>query len=163
MTSKKDLFESIRDYLNNGTDFQTMQQEIWQQFRSRYATLVLDCCKFTRITQQEGIVHYLVCLMKLNDIIKPIFEAHGCLSFRMEEDNIYAEFNSPDQALAASIEANEAVRAAKLMLNANEPFKICIGIGYGEVLCSHHNGVFGDEMNLASKWEKILLALGKFY
>ena len=41
--------------------------------------------------------------------------------------------------------------AEKLKLSANEPFKICIGIGYGDVLCSQNDGVFGDEMNLASK------------
>lgn len=151
MNANKDLFDTIRDYLKNDTDFQTLREALWQQFGRRYATLVLDCCKFTRITQEEGIVHYLVCLMKLNDIIKPIFEGHGCLSFRTEEDNIYAEFDTPDQALAASIEANHAVQAARLILNETEPFEICIGIGYGDVLCSLHNGVFGDEMNLASK------------
>ncbi len=151
MNSKKDLFESIRDYLNNHTDFRTMEEELWQEFGGRYATLVLDCCKFTRITQEKGIVHYLVCVMKLNDIVKPIFEKHGCLSYRPEEDNIYAEFNTPDQALEASIEANHAVKGANLMLNEHEPFEICIGIGYGDVLRSRLKGVFGDEMNLASK------------
>jgi adenylate cyclase len=106
---------------------------------------------YSRITQEAGIVYYLICLIKLNDIIKPIFEKHGCLSYRPEEDNIYAEFETPDQALAASIEANQAVKTAKLMLNEHEPFQICVGIGYGNVLFSRNNRVFGDEMNLASK------------
>jgi len=113
--------------------------------------LVLDCCKFTRITQEAGIFHYLVSLLKRNDMIKPIFEKHGCLSCRSEEDNICAELKTPDQALAASLEANQAVKSAKLMRNDHEPFQICIGIGYGDVLCTQNNGVFGDEMNLASK------------
>ena len=151
MTTKKDLFESIREYLAKHTDFQTMRKELWQNFGGRCATLVLDCCKFTRATQESGIVHFLVCLLKLNEMIKPIFEKHGCLSYRTEEDNIYAEFKTPDQALAASIEANQAVSSAKLMLNDHEPFQICIGIGYGDVLCTQNEGVFGDEMNLASK------------
>jgi adenylate cyclase len=151
MTNKNDLFESIHELLVRDTDLKTMQKELWRQFGGRCATLVLDCCKFTRITQEAGIVYYLICLIKLNDIIRPIFEEHGCLSFRPEEDNIYAEFETPDQALAASIEANQAVKAANLMLNEHEPFQICIGIGYGNVLFSRNNGVFGDEMNLASK------------
>lgn len=151
MTEKNDLFETIREHLKNNTDFHTMRIELWQRFGGRCATLVLDCCKFTRITQEAGIVHYLVCLLKLNDLIKPIFEKHGCCSYRCEEDNIYAEFKTPDQALAASLEANQAVKSAMLMLNDNEPFQICIGIGYGDVLCTQNNGVFGDEMNLASK------------
>lgn len=151
MTNSNELFETIREYLKNNIDFQTMRKELWQKFGGRCATLVLDCCKFTRITQESGIVHFLVCLLKLNEMIKPIVEKHGCLSYRSEEDNIYAEFKTPDQALAASLEANQAVKSAKLMLNDNEPFQICIGIGYGDVLCTKNNGVFGDEMNLASK------------
>jgi class 3 adenylate cyclase len=136
MNDKKDLFETIRELLAENIDFQAMRKVLWQKFGGRCATLVLDCCKFTRITQEEGIVHYLVCLLKLNDMIKPIFEKHNCLSYRSEEDNIYAEFETPAQALAAAIEANRAVKAAKLMLNDREPFEICIGIGYGDVLCS---------------------------
>jgi len=150
-TSKNDLFQVIREHLAEGMDFQTMRKELWQNFGGQYATLVLDCCQFTRVTQESGIVHFLICLLKMNDLIKPIFEKYGCLSFRSEEDNIYAEFKTANQALAASREANHAVKSAKLMLNENEPFQICIGIGYGNVLCTQNNGVFGDEMNLASK------------
>ena len=151
MNAKKDLFETIRELLAENKDFPAMRKELWQRFGGRCATLVLDCCKFTRVTQEEGIVHFLVCLLKLNDILKPIFEKYNCLSYRSEEDNIYAEFKTPDRALAASLEANQAVKSARLMLNDNEPFQICIGIGYGDVLCTQNEGVFGDEMNLASK------------
>lgn len=151
MSSQKDLFESIRDHLAKNTDFKTMRKELWENYGDRCATLVLDCCKFTRITQEAGIVHYLVSLIRLNDIIQPVFEKHGCLSFRTEADNIYAEFKTVDQAFLASVDANQAVAAEKLKLSDNEPFQICIGIGYGDVLWSQNDGVFGDEMNLASK------------
>jgi len=36
-------------------------------------------------------------------------------------------------------------------LSETEPFGVCIGIGYGRMLLSGREGVFGAEMNLASK------------
>jgi len=56
-----------------------------------------------------------------------------------------------NQAIDAAVEANKAVEAENIPLTGNERFRICIGIGYGEVLRTKNSGVCGDEMNLASK------------
>ena len=37
------------------------------------------------------------------------------------------------------------------MLTAGEPYRVCIGIGYGELLHAGEEGYYGDQMNLASK------------
>jgi adenylate cyclase len=148
---KKDLIQSIRNLLTKGADPRAIKKLLWENYGNRYATLALDCCKFTRISQEEGIVHYLVNLVKLTDIIKPVFETHNCVSFRCEADNIYAEFPTADQALEASLATHKAIQNENLMLTEAEPFQVCVGIGFGDVLCSQNNGVFGDEMNLASK------------
>ena len=151
MAKSNDLFEAIRGLLASDVGLEAMEEALWDQFEGLYAPLVLDSCGFTRITQARGVVHFLACFVRCRDIVRPIFERHGCASFRAAADNIYSEFPDPDRALEAAFESNEAVAAAKIMLTRDEPFRICIGIGYGRVLRSQHEGVFGNEMNLASK------------
>ena len=151
MTDNKELFEFIRDALAKKTGLESRERQLWDRFGDRCAVLVLDSTGFTRVAMDRGIVHFLACLVRLRDVVEPIFKRFGCLSYRADADNIYAAFETPDEALEAAIEANESVMAEKIMLTDSEPFQICIGIGYGEVLRSEAEGVFGDEMNLASK------------
>ena len=47
---------------------------------------------------------------------------------------------------------HEAIEHVGLMLDHEEPFRVGIGIGYGELLWSETlEGYFGQEINLASK------------
>jgi len=151
VAKSKGLFEAIRELLEKNTDTETMESLLWKRFGKRLAVLALDSSGFTRIIKDRGAVHYLSCLVRVREVLRPVFERHGCVSFRPEADNILAEFRSPKDALEAALEANRTLRAAKIMLTESEPFRICIGIGYGDVLCSQSEGVFGDQMNLASK------------
>ena len=40
---------------------------------------------------------------------------------------------------------------APVALSEHEDFRVCIGIGFGEVLDAGHEGCFGNEVNVASK------------
>ena len=103
------------------------------------------------MTHSHGIVHYLGLIARLRTILCPVFESHGSLRERVEADNVFAEFHGVDEALEAAVAANAAVANHGLMLTDTEPFGICIGIGYGELLRSGPEGLFGAEMNVASK------------
>jgi adenylate cyclase len=40
----------------------------------------------------------------------------------------------------------------EILLTEDEPFRICVGIGYGYLLCSETlEGHYGDQMNITSK------------
>ena len=111
----------------------------------------MDSTGFTRITSSHGIVHYLSILAQIREMLSPLFESFGSLRTRAEADNIYAEFESVTQALDAAIEANRMVDQQSLDLSESEKFGLCIGIGFGQLLDSGHEGLYGSEMNLASK------------
>lgn len=152
MSHKKDLFTAIRQLTISGINPKMRENELWEEYGVMQALVVLDSSGFTRVTREKGILHFLTCIVQMRDIIRPIFHEHSCNTYRCEADNIYAEFDSPSQALEASLEANRALRENGLMLMGDEPFQVCIGIGYGLVLRSGtSDGCFGDEMNLASK------------
>ncbi|MCH7742719.1 MAG: hypothetical protein IIB71_08690 [Proteobacteria bacterium] len=82
----------------------------------------------------------------------PILEACNNRDFKFEADNVYAVFDHADDAIRASLEVHDTVRQRKLMLTDHEPFRVCVGIGYGRMLYSETlEGYFGGEMNLACK------------
>lgn len=144
------LFDAIADAGSRG-ELTAAEGPLWQRFGAVCAPLILDSTGFTRISREQGVIHYLHLFLRMRSIVSPIFEKHECLAWRTVADNLFAEFASPDAALDAALEAHLAVHEAKLMLNEEEPFQVCIGIGYGPLLSGGDDGVFGDEMNLAAK------------
>ena len=146
-TSK--LFEQLLNAV--GVDKVELEQQIWQEFGCTRAVLVMDSTGFTRITNSHGIVHYLRVLARIREELVPVFESHGSLRTRVEADNIYAEFENVVSAHLAAIEANHLVDRQRFDLADSERFGICIGIGFGQLLDSGHEGLYGPEMNLASK------------
>lgn len=151
MPAPTDPIDAIYELEQQGVDAADIRRRVWAQFGCTRAALVLDSTGFTRVTHAQGIVHYLALLGRLRELLHPVLEAHNCLRLRAETDNLYAEFADPERALDAAIAANEAVFDSGLMLNGSEPFGVCIGIGYGKMLLSEREGLFGAEMNLASK------------
>ena len=130
---------------------QEAEAGLWERFGAECAMLVLDSTGFVRATQARGIVHFLNLFLRMRETVLPVFERHRCLAWRSGADNLFAEFAAADEALDAAAAAHLAVEEAGLMLDESEPYRVCIGIGFGRVLKAGPKGVFGDEMNLASK------------
>ena len=146
---QSELFKKILGAI--GSDRDELESQIWREFGCTRAVLVMDSTGFTRITSSHGIVHYLSILAQIREMLSPLLESCGSLRTRAEADNIYAEFESVAQALDAAVEANRMVDQQSLDLSESEKFGLCIGIGFGQLLDSGHEGLYGSEMNLASK------------
>ncbi|MBP20158.1 MAG: hypothetical protein CMQ21_14880 [Gammaproteobacteria bacterium] len=114
--------------------------------------MILDSSGFSRISEEHGIVHFLTRLVMMRQIVEPILDAYNNIDFKFEADNVYGVFEHPDDAIRVALDAHAAVRENKLMLTESEPFKVCAGIGYGNLLYSETmEGYFGEELTLASK------------
>jgi hypothetical protein len=127
------------------------EEAIWKRFGTECAMLVLDSTGFARTTRARGIICYLDPFLKMREIVGPVFERHRSLAWRSGADNLFAEFATADRALQAALDTHVAVEKADLMLTETEPYRVCIGIGFGRVLAAGAKGVYGDEMNMASK------------
>ncbi len=150
--SDKNLFETLKEMIDGGTVPNDRADEIWRRYGQQVAVLILDSSGFSRVSQQLGIIHFLERLVIMRDIVAPVFAAHDYLEYHFEADNVYAAFNSADTAVKVADASQHAINNSNLMLTEEEPFRICIGIGYGRMLYSETlEGYFGEEMNLASK------------
>ena len=149
MFKSDSLFQAID---KGGKSLKLLNEKIENQFGETCAVLVLDSTGFTKTTQSEGIVFYLSIISKLRKIGEKIFKKNKAISYRGHADNLYAEFETVDSAVQAAFSIHTYFNENPVELNpAKNTFGVCIGIGYGKVLRSEHDGVYGNEMNLASK------------
>ena len=156
------LFDYLRELLSRNIHPLERQDDIWQRFGRTVSVMMLDCSGFSRTTQQHGIVHFLTQLMQMREIIGGVCNKSDCHALRFEADNVYAAFDHPDEAIKTAFNIHEAIKYEQLMLDHWEPFRVCIGIGYGELLWSETlEGYFGEEINLASKLGEDMAAGGE--
>ena len=152
--SNQSIFEAVRELDGAGTSTSAAEEALWEQFGDRRAVLVFDACGFTRLTRSHGIVRYLERLIEVRSRVRPILERFGCLGFRTEADNIYAQFPGAGEALDAAIASCEDLESSPVGLGTDgveEHMRRATGISFGEILCCPVHGAFGDAMNLASK------------
>jgi len=148
----KNLFEALAELLAEDTDPSTRAADLWERYGEERAVMVLDSSGFSRVSEQHGIIHFLSRLVLMRNLVAPVLEEHGYHEFHFQADNIFATFDSPDAAIRAAMAAHRTVHRDNLMLTDEEPFRVCIGIGFGRLLYSETlEGYFGEEMNLASK------------
>ncbi len=146
------LFEHLAELLRQGIDPLDQQSDIWARYGRTVAVMILDSSGFSRVSEEHGIIHFLSRLVLMRKVVQPVIEAHGQVEFKFEADNLYAVFEHPDDAIKAAMKAHRVVHDNNIMLTDSEPFRVCIGIGYGPLLYSETmEGYFGEEMNLASK------------
>ncbi|MFO8182766.1 MAG: hypothetical protein R6U39_01200 [Candidatus Aegiribacteria sp.] len=150
-SSDEDLFQSIRDLTGKDPLLPGREEDIWKRFGKKCAIMVLDTSGFTVNTRETGIINYLSCIIRLRDIISPVLLRHGCTSMRFHSDDVFAEFPGADDALAAARDVHRTVSSSGIEVRSGCGLGVCAGIGYGDVLCSLSEGVFGDQMNMASK------------
>lgn len=147
----EDLFQSIRNLIGKDPLLPGTEEDIWKRFGKKCAIMVLDTSGFTINTRETGIINYLSCIIRLREIIGPVLLRHGCTSMRFHSDDVFAEFPGADDALAAACDVHRTVNSSGIEVRSGRGLGVCAGIGYGDVLCSLSEGVFGDQMNLASK------------
>lgn len=161
MKSGDPLFEKIRKGLEDGCELSDLEKRLWDEHGETCAVLTLDSTGFTRTTRKHGIAYFLSIISGLRRAGVETFERHGVLHWRAFADNLFAEFPTVDQALAAALEMHEHYASHPPPRAAKSHFGVCIGIGYGRMLRSQQDGMYGDEMNLAAKLGEDVAELGE--
>jgi adenylate cyclase len=146
------FYQKVADLVQSGADTKTMQVELDKDFGETCAMLVLDSTGFSRMTNSQGSAYFISILYRLRTVCREIFKNHDMIDMRPFADNVFAEFPTVDQALQAALSVHKYFQQHPLFLSEKQDqFGVCAGIGFGEVLRTDFEGVYGDEMNRASK------------
>ncbi len=151
MSEYDHLWVTIENALNEGWDLDSLEKELWERFGDTRAVMMLDSTGFSRATQESGIVFYLTLISRLRKIGREVFAESSVFRWREEADNLYASFPTPDEAVFAAFAIHRRLEEENIQLPGGATFGASIGIGYGRMLRSDTEGMYGNEMNLASK------------
>jgi class 3 adenylate cyclase len=130
---------------------QSIEKQLWQEFGTVKAVLVMDLSGFSLLTQKYGVVHYLSMVRRMQLITQPIIEKAGGKVVKFEADNCFAMFDLPQMAVQTAIALNRAFNEINSYTQEQFDIRVAIGIDYGDVLLIGGPDYFGDIVNTASK------------
>jgi class 3 adenylate cyclase len=126
-------------------------REIEGVFNQEKAVLVADLDSFTATTAEHGILTFLVLLVQVHRLTRPILERHGGLLLKSEADTLFCLFDQVDDAIRAGCEIRACLRSTGLQTANGSPVTIAMGIGYGTMLNLGNEDALGAEVNFAYK------------
>ena len=106
--------------------------------------MVLDMSGFSRTTQKEGIVSFLLMIHQMQLIARPCVENQHGLVLKAEADNLFCLFDTVAAAVHAALEINENLNSVNKLLPEDRRLYVSIGIGYGRILNVDDHDLFGD-------------------
>lgn len=121
----------------------------WGPYRDRKAILITDLSGFTRLMRERGPETTIALLHRMRQVAVPILRQRGGVVVKYQADDLFAAFDVPSLALLASVDLMRGLEEMDTPLASQ--VRLCMGIGYGDVLWWGENDVYGEEVNLASK------------
>jgi len=127
-----------------------IDKKIHKQFKVKKAVYIQDMSGFSKLVIKYGIIHYLAMIQQMQDIVLPSVLKNKGKIMKTEADNVYATFNSVNDAVKSAKEVMQKLHGMNEVLPDERDIHVSIGIGFGEILDLDHD-FFGNEVNLASK------------
>ncbi len=134
-----------------GADRAAIDASIFNRFGKAKAVMLTDLVGFSRAVEQFGILHFLQLIHESETLFLPLIQEHGGVCIKQEGDSLMVLFDSPQQALAASQRMIEVTHKVNPDRVPEEQIMVCIGLGFGTVLCIDDNNAWGAEVNAASR------------
>jgi class 3 adenylate cyclase len=128
-----------------------VETRIRETYERPRAVVISDMSGFSRITREEGILHFLGLIHRMQTLCRPIVERHGGTWVKAEADNLYLSFATADEAMTAAIAMHEACDKDADGRRRNDTVSLSIGIDHGPVLDLDGEDFYGDPVNIASK------------
>lgn len=155
MPLRRNSHARLRDLLEEISERPEAEAEltatIERDFGETRAILVLDMSGFSRCTEQNGIVCFLLMIHQMKRLAVPAVEEAGGILVKAEADNLLCLFEDVDAAIGAAREILRRLDEANADTPADRHLGAAIGIGFGHVLNVDERDLFGHEVNLACK------------
>jgi class 3 adenylate cyclase len=155
----------LEEYLTEMIESPERRREITkaleETFNQERAVMVLDMSGFSRTTQRDGIVPFLLMIHQMKLVVRPAVASNRGTLVKEEADNLFCLFDAVMDAIEASREITERLAVVNLLLPERKRLYVSIGIGFGGILNVENMELFGDELNVASKLGEDVAGMGQ--
>ncbi len=152
------FFNLLDSYLASTSplDKAATETEIWKEFGSTCAPMILDMSGFSRVTRHLGILYYLGLVRRMQRVTFPLVQQYNGQVVKYEADNLFSTFPcvkaALDCAIAIQRECREVINQSKeVKQDLNKELHVSVGISFGSVLLLAGEDFYGDAVNVASK------------
>jgi len=132
-------------------DTAVIDRRIWDLFGERWAVMFTDLSGFSRRVAEFGITHFLQVIHEHHVLLYPIIDEHDGMIMGVHADSLLVMFRRPSTALSCAIAMQRQCELVNQRRKPEEQILLCIGLGYGDVLRVGGTGLWGAEVNAASK------------
>jgi class 3 adenylate cyclase len=138
-----------------------IRNRFWERFGTCGAVFISDMANFSSTSRKLGVCHFLKLIHRARLTITPIIAANKGRLLKCDADNCYAYFESPDDAIQASLEVNDELFRNNQPLDLADHIYLSVGIDYGDLLLIGSEDFYGDPVNTASKLGEDLAIKGE--
>lgn len=111
--------------------------------------LVSDMSGFTRVSKEEGIIHFLTLIKQMQAMCLPIVE-HWCGSLiKVVADNLFCVFDDPCKAIQAALQMKQYTDKWSEDCSRNDRISLSIGLAMGNLWVLPGVDVFGKTADVA--------------
>jgi len=147
----RELWDLVEQRGRPGADVAAVDRRIWQRFGQRRAVMFTDLAGFSRQVERFGILHFLHVIHEQRKLFFPILAAHGGTLLKEEGDSLLVTFDDMNAAFDCAVKMQHATSPHNRGLPPEEHVLLCLGLGFGDMLCVGGEDVWGREVNVASK------------
>src|SRR6185295_5075935 len=138
-----------------------LESQLWREFGTDRAVLVLDMSGFSQLAIRYGIVHYLSMVRRMQLTAEPIVGRYSGTLVKFEADNCFAMFPDVAGAIQAALELSDAFSTANEATPDELDIRIACGIDHGAILVLPGEDFFGNAVNRACKLGEDLAGPGE--
>ena len=131
-------------------ELHAIDKSIRDEYEHLVAPVIIDMAGFTARSREFGIVHYLAMIESMRGAVTPVIAANHGTVVKVEADNLFAYFSTPDEAVRGLKAVNKAIREVNHQVEECHQIELSIGVGYGPTLLTSSD-MWGYDFNLACK------------
>lgn len=149
--SEDRLEKLINERLLPGSDKAAIDQRIWDLFGEEWAVMFTDLSGFSSGVASFGIIHFLQIIQESQRLLIPCIDGFDGILLKMDGDSMMVIFRNVTKAIECALSMQKACAAYNAEREEAEQIRLCIGLGFGQLLRIGDRDAYGSEVNAAAK------------
>lgn len=138
-----------------------LDEEIWKEFGTEKTIMFTDLSRFSKITKEHGILHFLSVIRKSHLLHLPVLDRFQGFLIKTIADDLVVAFDRSEDAVSAAVEMQKVSSEYNKTCPEESRIGLKVGIETGRILLLPDTDFFGDAVNIASKLGEDLAESGE--
>jgi adenylate cyclase len=152
LSASEDRIEKlIAERLQPGADKEQIDARIWDLFGEHWAVMFTDLAGFSSGVASFGIIHFLQVIHESQRLLIPCIDNDDGILLKVEGDSMLVIFRNVAKAIDCARAMQQTCESYSAGRPEAEQIRLCVGLGFGQVLRIGDRDVYGSEVNAAAK------------